>query len=582
MFKIPKVSLLMAGVLLSCSVQAQDLTIHVDKKGKVGFVDKTGAEVIKCQYESAYPFENGYAIVSKGGKSGIIDASGKVVLPLKYNSISSWTKDLYLIKSGKVQGLARKNGDIVLNPSYTFISRLNCYGKALITQGGKQDNDDGRSYIAKAKYGVIDTDGNVLIAPMYNGLYEFTYDGHRASVFSEGYRLTYSQHYLTDTLVTDCSYLGFSKNSVSIVGSGIMDGKGQILLKMGLYDYVMKPENDMVRYYDLGRKNVTCGYHNLNTGKGFVAVTFKTDFNQITFWTHGDFTGSIAPVNGDTWSFIDKEGNVLRSGFSEIFHSKSTGLWSAKESDGKTIVFDEDNNSVSALSGFESIAMPSIVGDQEVFMVKNNGFVGGVNRSGNTVIPFEYDEAMAVGYDIVPVKKNGKWGAVTPSGKEIVPTSYASVIYPSERGAQNLWLTKDDKLYYHFHVGTKKLAPTGYEYVTNFYKSVAHVRPVGMKLESTEVNKAQLFQPNADHAMIDTVNVENYKDSFGYLLTDKDEYLIDMPISSLYITSVANRLEQQNFRPLTEAEKKNLLLSVTRENRSYKLKETLSEAEWDY
>lgn len=52
-----------ASVLFACSAQAQDLTIHVDKKGKVGFVDKNGSEVIKCAYESAYPFSEGYALL---------------------------------------------------------------------------------------------------------------------------------------------------------------------------------------------------------------------------------------------------------------------------------------------------------------------------------------------------------------------------------------------------------------------------------------------------------------------------------------------------------------------------------------
>lgn len=73
--------LMVASVTFACVAQAQDLTIHVNKKGKVGFVDKNGAEVIKCAYESAYPFSGGYAIVTKSGKSGIIDERGKVVLP---------------------------------------------------------------------------------------------------------------------------------------------------------------------------------------------------------------------------------------------------------------------------------------------------------------------------------------------------------------------------------------------------------------------------------------------------------------------------------------------------------------------
>ena len=58
--------------------QAQNLKIHVNKKGKVGFIDQNGTEIIKCEFESAYPFENGYAIVSKSKKYGIIEPTNKV------------------------------------------------------------------------------------------------------------------------------------------------------------------------------------------------------------------------------------------------------------------------------------------------------------------------------------------------------------------------------------------------------------------------------------------------------------------------------------------------------------------------
>ena len=44
------------------SLSAQELKVHVNEKGKVGFVDASGNEVIKCQYESAQPFVDGYQI----------------------------------------------------------------------------------------------------------------------------------------------------------------------------------------------------------------------------------------------------------------------------------------------------------------------------------------------------------------------------------------------------------------------------------------------------------------------------------------------------------------------------------------
>ena len=41
------------ALLLSAGAQAQDLKPKVNEKGKVGFVDASGCEVVPCKYESA-------------------------------------------------------------------------------------------------------------------------------------------------------------------------------------------------------------------------------------------------------------------------------------------------------------------------------------------------------------------------------------------------------------------------------------------------------------------------------------------------------------------------------------------------
>lgn len=573
--------LLATSVILTLSVQAQDLTISVNKKGKVGFVDKSGTVVIKCVYESAYPFEDGYAIVVKSGKSSIIDQTGKVVLPLKYNSISTWNKNLYLIKTKKEQGLAKKSGEIVLEPKYSLISKPNSFGKAWVAQGGKQMTVNKNTCIYNAKIGIIDSEGKILVTPKYKGLYEFSLSGRIYPILKEGFGLKFSQYFVKDTLTTDCSYLGFN-TSASVEGCGIMDGSGKEIVKKGLYDMVMLPKNGMVRYYDIKKEKVTCGYHDLSTGKGFVAATFDGAFNEITYWSHGDFTGSVAPVNGQAWSFIDKTGKVVRTGYKNISHSEVFGLWSAQEDNGKAVVFDENNNDISELAGYEQVILPNTEGDKEIFMIKKNNLFGGVDRKGITVIPFKYDLAAASRYDYIPVKKDGKWGAVSPSGETKVPVSFADVIYPSERDAKDVWVIKADKLYYHYNIPNRKISKVGYENASNFQKGVAHVGPVNMVLDNTEVNRAQVYEPNTSQAIIDTVNVDKHRTAFGYLLTTDDQWLMDRPVSTLYVDKVINLIKALGSRQPSEAEKKNIMLEVTRENRSYGLKSVLSEDEWNY
>ena len=60
--------------------------IVVRKGNKFGFIDaRSNKLVIPCEYDSAYPFFGGKAIVMKKGKYGIIDINGRCVLPFIYS-----------------------------------------------------------------------------------------------------------------------------------------------------------------------------------------------------------------------------------------------------------------------------------------------------------------------------------------------------------------------------------------------------------------------------------------------------------------------------------------------------------------
>ena len=427
--------------------------------------------------------------------------------------------------------------------------------------------------MANAKYGVIDKYGKILITPSYKGLYEFAYEGNSEAVYHTGKRLKYSYHFTTDTLLTDCSYLGISKqDGVSILRCGIVDAYGKEILKQGLYDYVMMPHSNMVRYYIAKKKETICGYHNLNTGKSFQATKIDTPLTEIKYWTHGDFEGDIAPVNGVSWSFVDKTGRTVRGGYKKIVWGANMNLWGAQNNKGTWDVFDSQNKDIAALSGYEAITFPTHEGDQEVLSVRKGSQYGGINRNGNVVIPFEYDDMGANVFDVVAVKRNGKWGIVSVNNQLLIPLEYSSVRMPVERNAQHFWVMKSDSLWYHFHITGQTIYKTGYRATSNFVNGIAMVVPVNLTLEDTSINRAQLFQPNALAADLETADLEKAKDSFGYILrADDNEIIFNRPVSILYVNSVATAVMEKGNRILTDLEKKNLLLEVTKDNRSYAL-----------
>ena len=577
-----KTFLFTTAIVLSMNTYAQDLKIVVDKKGKVGFADANGNEVIKCQYESAQQFSNGVAIVTKSNKQGIIDATGKVILPIKYSQILTWSANLYLLKDGKKEGLADKQGKIVLPAIYSLISKPNCYGKALIALGGKATSYEKSTYMANAKYGIIDNTGKIIVNPQYKGLYEFALDMTGKLPYYEGSRLIYSYHFTKDTLKTNCEFLGFSNNGFNIAKAGILDSNGKEILKSGLYDFVMLPQGGMTRYYNVKKKETFCGYHDINTGKSIQVAKFDAFIDSIKVWSHGDFTGSIAPVNGKTWSFIDKSGKSVRTGYSALKHSVASNLWAVKNNSGKWEVFDENNSDVASLSNYDEILFPSQKDDKQIFSVLKDGKYGCIDKTGSIVIPFDYEKILSNSYDFVPVKKDGKWGLLTADNRQVIPTEYEDLHIPTERNTEHFWVQKADRLYYHFNLKTNKLSEIGYKVVYNFKHGMAYVVPEGLVVEDTPVNRAQIYAPNTPKATLDAIDMSKMQGCYVNIINDKDEMVFDLPVSTMYNDKVRDILIKRGSKMLSESEKKDIILDVTRENRTYDLNKVISENEWNY
>ena len=567
-------------MLLTIGAQAQDLTILVNKKGKVGFADRNGNEVIKCEYENAQPFVDGVAIVTKSGKSGIIDATGTVLLPLKYKQITPWTDELYIISTGKKYGLATHRGEIVLPVKYSNISKPNCYGKAMITFGGSHTTtDDNKTYLSGAYRGIINAKGEILIPAKYNGLYEFGDVSGTEFPYYEGKRIMYRKHCTTDTLMSDCKLMGYSINYLTAKNSGIIDERGNILLKNRVYDYVMYPQSGMIRYYNAKGKNTICGYHNLENGNNMEVATFTGKPEEIKFWTHGDFIGNIAPVNGETWSFIDKEGKTLRSGYSSLKHDINTGLWAARNASGQWDVFDDNNQNVDALCGFAEIIFPANKCGTDLFVVCKDGKYGCITRDGSIVIPMEYEAMTANTYDVVGVKKNGKWGLLKEDNTTIIPEEYINLIMPEEENAQHLWVQKEDSLYYHDNIASNDIATIGYKWVTNFKHGIALVAPQELTVEDTQTNRAQIFASQDKTFQLDMSQMVNH---FGYLMNTDNTILAELPIYILVKDAIIKEITKRGGRALTKSETKKILQDITAKYRSYDLDSTLDNNEWDY
>ncbi len=91
-------------------------------KGKLGFIDKTGAWAIKPTYSRARPFSQGLAAFKDdSGKWGFIDKTGQIAIAAKYADAGSFTDGLARVqpdKDGK-WGYIDNTGRMVIKPIFT-------------------------------------------------------------------------------------------------------------------------------------------------------------------------------------------------------------------------------------------------------------------------------------------------------------------------------------------------------------------------------------------------------------------------------------------------------------------------------
>ncbi len=520
-------------------------------------------------------------VTSNGkGKMGVVDNDGNEVISCTWDEVTKWGR-VYKVNKGKKYGLYGSAGQVLVPVEYSDISALNCWDRALICLGGKRmKNVNGRSYMLNGKYGIVNGDGKVLIPAEHKGLFEFAWSGSTAKMLAEGKWLGSYIHFVGDTLVTDCKYLGFG-DKVFTNDCGILDGQtGKVLVPKGLYNLVMEPHDNMVRTYKWDKKQLTCGYYDIEKGIEITVSTISGSVKNVTdsnikFWTHGDFTGDIAPVNnGETWRFIDKTGNTVRSGYNNIFFGRYAKIWVAKTSDGNVDFFDESNKPIEYLAGYKDIHFPQNETDDLVFPVKNvSNKWGVIDNSGQLLSEFDYDGAGYPTLNCVPVCKDGKWGSLDSKGKTIIPCNYVDFRLPIEINTRYFFVKKADNMYYVYDTVTQGEGTVGYVGASAFRRGLAWVRPNGIDVPDNNLNRGLMGITNGEF--------DKYKNEFGFIINAHDEVMFPELINAYYFTKASERIRQEG-RALTKSEAKKELLEYSKKYRKYNLSDKIDEYNWDY
>lgn len=108
-FSLPEGFTLLGGICDGrCSVST------LTEKSKYGFVDPLGKVAIPFEYEHAWPFCDGRAVVKKKGKYGLIDPAGKAVCRFQYDYLSFIAEGFVAFQRGDLHGYLDLHGQEVI------------------------------------------------------------------------------------------------------------------------------------------------------------------------------------------------------------------------------------------------------------------------------------------------------------------------------------------------------------------------------------------------------------------------------------------------------------------------------------
>ena len=333
-------------------------------------------------------YEDNLLRVSKDGKYGLIDFEGKEVLACEYDEITALNgiKGNVLVKKAGNVGLVNEKGQAIVPVQY----------KNILTLKEEYKNE----YIIvneNNQYGLISTSGTVLIEPKYE-MVKYINSSTLFAVKESGvWKLINTQD---GSIIIDGGF------------DDIIDAKGDsiVIVKDGKYGVINKnkeeiiaPQYEELKYafsiYYIAKKDGKYGI--INTENEIVKPFEYTSMVYI------DNAGFIQADKSETETVIfDKNlGQKISGIISEINIEKGyIKAYINNEYKYYNFKFEEKNAS-------------DLLTSNTLFLSKKDGKYGFVDKSGNIVVDYIYEDATeqnVCGFS--GVKKDGVWGSINKIG----------------------------------------------------------------------------------------------------------------------------------------------------------------------
>lgn len=342
----------------------EENVLKVKKDGKYGIINLTGKELAPCQYDQITVIEGikNTLKVTQNGKVGVLDNEGKEILGIQYADVTNLGKD-------------NKEGFIV-------------------------KGDDG-------KYGIVDYSNRNILEIKYDEI-EKIYGNDMYVVKQAGKQIL------------------VKKDGTEVLNTGFDEVKE-----------ILKNADNGIIYMQNSKYGVM-----KTTGE----VTIAPDYEELQEAKSGLF---IAKQNGK-YGIIDiQKQTKVEPNYISISYDEKADLYVAEKEDysndiidntfnvrqsGILVDLDDEKGYLELKQGeeykyynfkFEEKNITEIYTSNTLFKSKKDGKYGFVDKDGNVVIDYQYDDATEQNtYGYAGIKKDGKWGVIDNKGNIVQEPTY--------------------------------------------------------------------------------------------------------------------------------------------------------------
>ncbi|WEK20516.1 MAG: WG repeat-containing protein [Candidatus Pedobacter colombiensis] len=523
------------------------------KTSRVGFIDSAGRVIVEPKYINCSNFDDGYALVQDTSYNiGVIDTNGKTVIKMIYANISRCKNGLLMIlKDGKF-GLIKINGTVVLEPNKydSFSNDERRYVKCMVLPN---------PYF----WELLDFDRNEIHFDEYLGV---RYGGKWAVIDKNGIEI----------ISTKYEGIGTFENGVATaeIGKkyGVIDAKGNLLVT-AKYEFVMLTPYNFVKVLAKNKLGIVSlqnktlvppKYSSISPydenhflveddkGLGVVDSKNKTIIpikdQQIKRFGIGYM---ISPNFEGGWAFFDEKGKqktaYLRGWFDSPVWYKDYAhgfmIYNEKEKKNKSykeLLVYNNFTPQARIFGYQRAGKWGLLDTTGVeitkplydklefqFFKKNansdaNNLIkamvnkkwGLIDRNGNKMLDFEYDELSNRYSGLSLAKKNGKYGLLSKDIKLITPIKYDEItLQDGDFRIEKFILVRINKKTGLINSKGNEIIPVKYDYVNSFFLNGFSVVGIGKKMGLFDLNGKMVFP-----VIYDSITVN--EDGFHTVLKD--------------------------------------------------------------